>query len=497
MPRSSLILLVVPNVVSDPNFVSFLPLPKSSLTPLFVAALALALAACTVGPDYVRPDVKVPDAWKEAPYKTAEPADTLPRGDWWSVFGDPLLNQLEADVVAANPTLRAAEANYRQAQAAIRAARAGLFPTVSGSASATRSGGRNDQGASTDLSLGAQLSWELDLWGRVRRSIEASEDTAQASAADLANARLSLQADLAQSYLALRTADAQRKVLDDTVAAYERSLTLTQNRYTAGVAARAEVVQAQSQLLAAQVQTVDVQASRAQLEHAIAALTGRLPSEVAIAPVAALPDLPDVPPGVPSALLERRPDVAAAERRAAAANAQVGVATAAIYPDLTLGASAGFAGSALANWLSLPNRFWSLGPALAATLFDAGLRRAQRDEQIAAYDASVANYRQTVLTAFREVEDNLSTLRIVGDEAAVQQQALAAARESLALTTNQYRAGIVGFLNVVVVQAQAFAAERNAIDLRGRRYAATVALIKALGGGYDVPAEGRISAGTP
>ena len=281
-------------------------MPKSSLTPLFVAALALALAACTVGPDYVRPDVKVPDAWKEAPYKTAEPADTLPRGDWWSVFGDPLLNQLEADVVAANPTLRAAEANYRQAQAAIRAARAGLFPTVSGSASATRSGGRNDQGASTDLSLGAQLSWELDLWGRVRRSIEASEDTAQASAADLASARLSLQADLAQSYLALRTADAQRKVLDDTVAAYERSLTLTQNRYTAGVAARAEVVQAQSQLLAAQVQTVDVQASRAQLEHAIAALTGRLPSEVAIAPVAALPDLPDVPPGVPSALLERR-----------------------------------------------------------------------------------------------------------------------------------------------------------------------------------------------
>jgi len=466
---------------------------KSSLTILFAATLA----GCMVGPDYVRPEVKVPDVWKEAPYKTAEPADTLPRGEWWTVFGDPLLNQLETDVVTANPTLRVAEANYRQAQAAIRAARAGLFPSVSGTVAATRSGGRENRGASTDLSLGAQLTWELDLWGKVRRSIEASEGSAEASAADLANARLSLQTDLAQSYLSLRTADAQRKVFDDTVAAYERSLTLTQNRYAAGVAARAEVVQAQTQLLAARVQTVDVQAARAQLEHAIAALTGRLPSEFSIAPVEPLPVLPDVPPGIPSALLERRPDVAAAERRVAAANADVGVATAAIYPDLTLGAAVGFAGTALGNWLSLPNRFWSLGPALAATLFDAGLRRAQRDEQVAAYDAAVASYRQTVLTAFREVEDNLSTLRIVGEEADVQQQALKAARESLELTLNQYRAGLVGYLNVVVVQAQAFTAERNAIDLQGRRYAASVALIKALGGGYETPSAARISGGTP
>jgi NodT family efflux transporter outer membrane factor (OMF) lipoprotein len=452
-----------------------------------VIAFAILLGACTVGPDYVRPDVSVPQAWKEAPYKAAEPADTLPRGNWWEAFGDPLLSELEADVVAANPSLRIAEANYRQAQAAIRAARAGLFPTVTGSVAATRSGGSDGRGASTDLSLGAQLAWEIDLWGRVRRSIEASEDSAQASAADLENARLSLQADLAQAYLALRVADAQRKVLDDTVAAYERSLALTQNRYAVGVAARADVVQAQTQLLGARVQTVDVQAARAQLEHAIAALTGKLPSELSIAPAEALLEAPDVPPGMPSALLERRPDVAAAERRVAVANAQVGVATAAIYPDLTLGATAGFAGSALANWLSLPNRFWSLGPVLAATLFDAGLRRAQRDEQVAAYDASVATYRQTVLTAFREVEDNLSTLRILGEEAEVQQQALAAARESLELTTNQYKAGLVGYLNVVVIQAQAFAAERNAIDLRGRRYAATIALIKALGGGYREP----------
>jgi NodT family efflux transporter outer membrane factor (OMF) lipoprotein len=430
--------------------------------PVVAAAL---LGACTMGPDYVRPDVKVPDAWKEASYKTAEPADTLPRGDWWEAFGDPLLNQLMVDVAVANPTLAVAEANYRQAQAAIRAARAGLFPS----------------GA-------AQLSWEIDLWGRVRRTIEASETGAQASAADLENVRLSLRTDLAQSYLALRVADAQRRVLDDTVAAYERSRALTQNRYNAGVAARAEVVQAQSQLLAAQAQTFDVQAARAQLEHAIAVLAGRLPAELAVAPVETLPALPAVPPGVPSALLERRPDVAAAERRVAVANAEVGVATAAIYPDLTLGATAGLAGTALSSWLSLPNRFWSIGPALAGTLFDAGLRRAQRDEQIAAYDAAVASYRQTVLTAFREVEDNLSTLRILGDEAAVQQQALEAARQSVELTTNQYKAGLVGFLNVVVVQAQAFAAERNAIDLAGRRLSAAVALIKALGGPYPSPA---------
>ena len=458
-----------------------LRLQKSSLTLLFGAMLT----ACTVGPDYVRPDVKVPQAWKEAPYKTAEPADASPRGAWWERFNDPLLDQLARDVVAANPTLQVAEANTRQAQAAIRAARAGLFPTIGASVTGTRSGGRDGRGASTDLSLGAQLSWEIDLWGRVRRSIEASESTAEASSADLENVRLSLQSDVAKSYLALRVADARRRVFDDTVAAYGRSLALTENRYNAGVAARAEVVQAQSQLLGARTQTVDVEAARAQLEHAIAALTGRVPSELTIAPSTSLPRLPDVPPGVPSTLLERRPDVAGAERRVAAANAQVGVATAAIYPDLTLGASAGFAGSALANWLSLPNRFWSLGPALAATLFDGGLRRAQRDEQIAAYDAAVASYRQTVLTAFREVEDALSTLRILEEEANVQQQALGAARQSLELTTNQYKAGLVGFLNVVVVQAQAFAEERNAIDLQGRRYAATVDLIKALGGDFS------------
>ena len=458
-----------------------LRLQKSSLTLLFVAMLT----ACTLGPDYVRPDVNVPQAWKEAPYKTAEPADASPRGAWWERFNDPLLDQLARDVVAANPTLQVAEANARQAQAAIRAARAGLFPTIGASVTGTRSGGRDGRGASTDLSLGAQLSWEIDLWGRVRRSIEASESTAEASSADLENVRLSLQSDVAKSYLALRVADARRKVFDDTVAAYGRSLALTENRYNAGVAARAEVVQAQSQLLGARTQTVDVEAARAQLEHAIATLTGRVPSELTIAPSTSLPRLPDVPPGVPSTLLERRPDVAGAERRVAAANAQVGVATAAIYPDLTLGASAGFAGSALANWLSLPNRFWSIGPALAATLFDAGLRRAQRDEQIAAYDAAVASYRQTVLTAFREVEDALSTLRILEEEANVQQQALGAARQSLELTTNQYKAGLVGFLNVVVVQAQAFAEERNAIDLQGRRYAATVDLIKALGGDFS------------
>jgi NodT family efflux transporter outer membrane factor (OMF) lipoprotein len=282
-------------------------------------------------------------------------------------------------------------------------------------------------------------------------------------------------------------------VLQETVEAFQRSLTLTQNRYNAGVAARADVVQAETQLYSAQVNLVDIANTRAQFEHAIAALIGKAPADVSIPERQAVPSVPDVPVGVPSALLERRPDIAAAERRIQAANAQIGVATAAIYPSLTLSASGGFVGSSLGNWISLPNRFWSLGAALAGTLFDGGLLVAQRDEAIAAYDASVANYRQTVLTAFRDVEDSLSTLRVLEDEARVQDQALRSARESVALTTNQYKAGIVGYLNVVTVQAVALASERNTVELAGRRFAATIDLIKALGGGWqaaDLPVAG-------
>jgi len=449
------------------------------------ALLALALAGCTVGPDYVRPAAPAPVAYKELPpNKPAQPADTLPRGAWWKTFDDPELDALQEQVAAANQTLRAAEANYRQARAAVRASQAQLFPGVSVSGRAARA--RNPGGgAASAYTASGDLSYEVDLWGGIRRSIEASETTAQATAADLENVRLSLQTELALDYLQLRVADATKRVLVDTVAAYERSFTLTQNRYNAGVAARADVVQAETQLLSAKVNLVDIANTRAQFEHAIAALVGKAPADLTIAERQIAPNVPVIPVGVPSELLERRPDVAAAERRVAAANAEIGVATAAIYPSLTLSAGAGFIGTSLGNWISLPNRFWSLGAQVAGTVFDGGLRNAERDQSIALYDVAVAQYRQTVLDAFRDVEDSLSTIRILEEEARVQAEALRSARESVALTTNQYKAGIVGYLNVVTVQAVALQSERNSVELAGRRLAATIALVKALGGGWQ------------
>jgi len=448
-------------------------------------ALALALAACTVGPDYVRPTASAPAAYKELPpNKPAQPSDALPRGAWWNAYNDPELDALQAEVAAANQTLQVAEANYRQARAAVRAARAQIFPGVSVTGAAARAGNRNG-GTANAFTASGDISYEVDLWGGIRRSIEASQSTAQASAADLENTRLSLQTELALDYLQLRVADAIKRVLVDTVGAYERSFTLTQNRYNAGVAARADVVQAETQLLSAKVNLVDIANTRAQFEHAIAALVGKAPADFSIAERQVAPNVPDIPAGVPSELLERRPDVAAAERRVAAANAEIGVATAAIYPSLTLSASGGFIGSSLGNWISLPNRFWSLGAQVAGTVFDGGLLAAQRDQSIALYDAAVAQYRQTVLDAFRDVEDSLSTIRILEEEARVQAEALRSARESVALTTNQYKAGIVAFLNVVTVQAVALQSERNSVELAGRRLAATIALIKALGGGWQ------------
>jgi NodT family efflux transporter outer membrane factor (OMF) lipoprotein len=457
---------------------------------VWLACCSAALAGCTLGPDYARPDTEMPATWKELPpHKTAEPADTALRGTWWEVFGDATLNDLESRVIAANQTLRAAEANHRQAQAAITAARAGLFPSLGGSVSATRAGGRGGNGdrsgAGNVFTASVTGQWEIDLWGRVRRLVEAAQDTAQATQADLENTRLALQTELASDYLLLRVADAARRVLADTVAAYERSLVLTQNRYAAGVVARTDVVAAEAQLLGARASLIDIEATRAQLEHAIAALIGQPPAQVSIAAVDTVPPVPEIPAAVPSAILERRPDVAAAERRVAAANAQVGVATAAIYPTLTLDGTIGFAGTSLGNWLSLPNRVWSLGAAFAGTLFDAGALRAQRAEAVAAYDATVADYRQTVLDAFRDVEDNLALLRILGEETRVQDEAVRAARESVDLTLNQYKAGTVGYLNVVTLQAVLFAAERTQIQLNGQRLTAAVNLVKALGGGFD------------
>jgi NodT family efflux transporter outer membrane factor (OMF) lipoprotein len=450
-------------------------------------AAVLVVSGCTVGPDYVKPDAPAPAAYKEMPpATTAAPADLLPRGQWWGIYGDATLNGLLEQIPSANQSLRAAEANYRQSQAAVLAARAGLYPTVGANIGATRARvGRADTTAL--YSLGVPVDWELDLWGKIRRTVEASQDTAEASAADLAATRLSLEAQLAQAYFALRVVDRSKRLSDDTVEAYTRSLVLTQNRYDSGVAARADVVQAETQLQSAQVQAIDLGVTRAQLEHAIAVLIGKAPADYTLPPVEAVPSLPAIPGAVPSELLERRPDIAAAERRVAAANAQIGVATAAFYPSVSLSGSIGFASSSFSNWISLPSRVWALGAALATPLFDAGLRKAQRDEAIAAYDATVANYRQTVLTGFQDVEDSLAALRILEDEAQAQDVALQSARKAVELTTNQYRAGIVNYISVVAFQAIAFSAEQNAVNLTGRRLAASVALVKALGGGFEAP----------
>jgi NodT family efflux transporter outer membrane factor (OMF) lipoprotein len=452
-----------------------------------------ALAGCAVGPNYERPGVTLPAAYKETGnWKPARPQDLISRGSWWEIFNDPKLNALEQQIDISNQNVRIAEAQFREARALVQAARAGYFPTLSGSVSTSRSGpasgsgNRAATGPVTDHTLSLDASWEADVWGRIRRTVEASTANAQASAADLESARLSAQADLAQDYFLLRVTDAQQQLLNDTVAAYETSLQLTKNQYAAGVAAKADVVQAETQLRTTQAQAIDVGVQRAQLEHAIALLVGKPASTFSIAPEKLTVTAPSIPVGVPSQLLERRPDIAAAERQVAAANAQIGVAESAFFPSLTLSASAGFESASLAHWLTAPNLFWSVGPALAATLFDGGLRQAQTEEARAAYDAVVATYRQTVLTAFQQVEDNLAALRILKQEARVQDQAVQAARESVKLTTNQYKAGTVSYLNVVTVQTAALANERTAMNIIGQQFAAGVLLIKALGGGWNV-----------
>jgi NodT family efflux transporter outer membrane factor (OMF) lipoprotein len=454
--------------------------------------LSLALTACAVGPDYQRPAVDTPAAFKEAgDWKSAEPRDEAPRGKWWETFGDAQLNALVEQVALNNQNVAAAAAQYRQALALLDATRAAEFPTLSANLSDTRGRGITTASGnpvlnSTKLSFNA--NWEADVWGRIGRSVEANEAAAAAAGADLLAAQLSAQATLAQSYLQLRIVDAQSRLLEQTLAAYRRSLQITRDRYAAGVAARSDVVQAESQLNATQAQAIDLGVQRAQLEHAVAILTGKPPAELNLAPLPLLsvPALPIIPAAIPSQLLERRPDIAAAERRAAAANAQIGVAQAAFYPDLTLGAAAGYQGQSLSHLLSVPNRFWSLGPAAALTLFDDGARTAAKEQAGAAYDMRVANYRQTVLGAFQEVEDNLAALRILKEEAAVQKTAVASANELLVLTDNQYRAGTVAYLNVITAQAAALAAQIGDLNITGRRLQASVTLLKALGGDWTI-----------
>jgi len=483
-------------------------LPTSFKNILALVALP-ALAACTVGPNYVRPTAPAPvhDAFKESEgWKIAQPADGKLGQAWWQLFKDPQLTALEEQVVISNQNVLAAEAQVRQAKALVQAARAGYYPTVTAGASVTRSqrgvitggtsgvvSGSGTQN-STDYSLPFDLSWEADVWGRIRRSVEASRDNAQASKADLAAAQLSAQAELAQDYFLLRVQDAQAVLLDETVASFQKALDLTRNRYAGGVAAKSDLLLAETQLKTTKAQAIDLGVQRAQLEHAIALLIGKPASSFSLPPVSFAAVFPQIPAGLPSQLLERRPDIASAERHMAAANAQIGVAQAAYYPSISLSASAGLQAASLANWFTWPSRFWALGPAISQTLFDGGLRRAQTDQARAVYDTNVASYRQIVLTGFQEVEDNLAALRILEAEAQAQEDAVQASKESLAVTLNQYRAGIISYINVTVAQSTDLGNRRTAVGILGRRLTSSVLLIKALGGGWDAAS---LSAGAP
>jgi NodT family efflux transporter outer membrane factor (OMF) lipoprotein len=445
------------------------------------AVALLFLGGCAIGPNYSRPDVEMPAQWKEAgDWVVAKPSDAVPKGKWWEVFDDPVLNALAEQVSVSNQNLKAAEARYTQARAAVQAARSGLFPTLGASAAATRSraSGRN-------YTIGLNASWEIDLWGRIRRLIEAARAGEEASAADLENARLSLQAELATDYFQLRVTDVQRDLFEDTVKAFQASYNVTQNRYNSGVAARVDVVQAESQLLSTQAQAIDLRATRATLEHAIAILIGKAPASFTLEPRKFQVRIPQIPPSLPSTLLERRPDIAVAERDMAAANARIGVAQAAYFPALSLTGGAGFASDSLRTLISAPSRFWSLGVGLAGTLLDFGARSANVATARAAYDETVAHYRETVLEALGDVENNLATLHWLAEEAKVQQEAARAARESVVLTVNQYKAGTVSYLNVVQVQATQLSEERTTVTLLGRQLAASVALIRGLGGDWS------------
>jgi len=459
---------------------------------LATACTGLVLAGCAVGPDYVRPGIAVPTAFKEDPnWKPARPADQEPRSAWWNVFNDAQLDALAEQVAVANQDVRVAEANYREAAALAQQARAALFPVVSANASVTRSQGASGTTASRSVrpttfdSVALGATWEIDLWGGLRRSLEAAQDSAQASAANLSATTLSLQGQMVSDYLSLRVADEQRRLLEDAVDAYEKSLQLTESRYRAGVAARSDVAQARAQLEATRAQSIDLRITRAQLEHAIAILIGKAPADLSIAAQSYALQFPAVPALLPSTLLERRPDVAAAERRAAAANAQIGVEQAAFFPTVTLSANTGYSAPSSASLFSVPFRFWSLGPAVAEKLFDAGARSAAREQAVAGWDAAAASYRKTVLSALQNVEDGLVALRVLAEEAAVEAEAVKAAQESLSLTTSQYKGGTVSYLNVITAQTTELSSRETALAIDARRAAATVQLIQALGGGWQ------------
>jgi NodT family efflux transporter outer membrane factor (OMF) lipoprotein len=468
--------------------------PGALLAPL-LAVVALFSTGCLKIPPYQRPSAAVPKAYKEAPpagWKEAQPSDGVLRGKWWEIFNDPPLNALEEQVNISNQNVLQAEAQFREARAAVRVARSALFPLVSLNPSVVGSqgSGRNSSRFGPTSPLGnydmlLNASYNVDIWGSIRRGVTASANTAQAAAAILENARLLYQSELAQDYFQLRGTDGDIALLQETVKSYQELLALTRTRYAGGIASDSDVAQAETQLYNAQAQLTELGVQRAQLEHAIAVLTGKPPADLSV-PRGRMPGPPPpIPVGLPSALLERRPDVAEAERQASAANQQIGIAKAAFYPSLTLVATAGVQSTSFVNWLTFPSRFWSIGPQLAQTLFDAGRRSAQLGEAQANYDAIAANYRQTVLTAFQQVEDNLSALRILAEESDVLQRSVQSAERSVTVSTAQYKGGVASYLQVITVQTILLQTQRTAIDVQTRRMTASALLIQALGGGWD------------
>ena len=455
--------------------------------------VVLLCAGCMVGPDYFKPSVPMTPAYKEDQgWKLARPLDDIPRGKWCEIFGDPQLNALQEQVSEANQNVKVAEARFRQARALIGFARAGLFPTVSAgvSASSLRNSTTTQSpssGASTrDFLLTGDVSYELDLWGRIRRGVTAAREEAQASAADLETARLSLQAELAFDYFELRSADAQQRLLNDTVKAFDEALQLTTRRFEGGAAPKSDVAQARTQLETTQVQATDIAVQRAQFEHAIAILIGKPPADFRLPAIPLDLQPPDIPAGLPSELLERRPDIAAAERRVAEANEQIGIAKAAYFPTMTLNALLGFESSSINKWMGWQSFLWAVGSSLAQTIFDGGRRRATSEAALANYDATVASYRQATLDAFQQVEDNLAALRILEQEAEQQQRAVASARESLQLFSNRYKGGVDTYLQVITAQTVTLSNDRNQVDILRRRMDASVLLVKAVGGGWNV-----------
>jgi NodT family efflux transporter outer membrane factor (OMF) lipoprotein len=463
--------------------------------PWKIAVLApLLCSGCVIGPPYQRPVAQAPASLKEIArndeWKMATPSDDLPKGKWWEIFGDPQLNGLEDLVNINNQNLKQAEAQFRQARALVAANRANYYPTIGTTPAITQTSvganaGRGIASSFVSYALPANVTWEPDLWGRVRLSVENAVSNAQVSAADLENVRLSEQALLATDYFLLAAQDMQQTVLHDTIEAYEKNLKLTTDRFNGGVASKSDITLAQTQLSGAKAQSTDLRVLRAQYEHAIAALTGQLPASLDIGSGKIGAPPPPIPTGVPSQLLERRPDIAAGERQVAAANANVGLAMAAYYPTLTLSANPALVAYSLANLISTASRSWSGSASISETVVDFGRRRAALEGAQAAYDATVAAYRQTVLSAFQEVEDDLASLRYLAEEAGQQQEAVTAAEQSLSLETDRYKAGTDSYLNVITTQTILLTDQQNAVAILQRRMSAAVDLIKALGGGWD------------